>query len=135
MIQTELHTYRLAFNNGDVFKTNAPTEEQALKNFRSTFSDLDIHQKGGTAFPFAKPKKMPEMVYGRFSSLEVAALTGVNSKTLMNWINAGAVRPGIEKGLYTWETVYDVRLCVKLRRDGVKDYLRKAIEARRLING
>ena len=128
---TELHTYRLAFNNGDVFKTNAESERKALHNFRTTFTDSQILEKGGTAFPFPFRKKIPETV-NFLTAREVSAITGISPDLLSGWVRKGAVRPCIEKNVYSWETVGDVRNCLRLRRKNPKNFLE---EARRCING
>lgn len=125
---SDLHTYRFPFKDGSVFRTNAPSYDSAMKNFRTTFSDLDIHQRGGVAFPFAVPRKMAEPV-NFFTGMEVSAITGVSVKLLHTWQQKGAVRSCTEPDQWSWDALSDVQNCLRLKRKFPHYYLTKAREA------
>ena len=125
---TELHTYRLAFNNGDVFKTNAESERKALHNFRTTFTDSQILEKGGTAFPFRLGRKKKEYQPIHFFTItEVLAITGTSRSSLLHWEDVGIIKR-FEGTTYDIDNVRKMQELMSMRRKYPGNYIQRAKE-------
>lgn len=124
---SELHTYRFPFRNGSVFKTNAESEKKALRNFRTTFTDSQILEKGGTAFPFHLGRKKEYQPIHFFTITEALAITGTSRNCLSHWEDVGIIKR-FEGTTYDLDNIRRMQELMSMRRRYPGNYIQRAKE-------
>lgn len=85
---SDLHTYRFPFNDGSVFKTNATEYKYAISNLHATFTESQIHDRGGLVE--MEEEKEPEVVK-TYSMVSVAKHVRIPVRILRDWVRLGHV--------------------------------------------